>query len=235
MIRKLKRLALAALAALALAVFAAPAAQAEALFTVPSAGALTETTLTMLPDGIEHEAHWTVDIYNAAKTSTLTVTCKDVRANSFEHDGATKGKEFADFTIVTPLFSGCTVNGIAVTAKNLGCGFTFTSGGQMDIVSFGIHKCEHTKEPIVFSGGGCTVEIGAQQITGVEYTTVVDAETGKKVVTADFEGVEKLVYEASGFLCPFGTTSNGNITHARALLKADEKAFGQPVDFIWEP
>lgn len=235
MLRKLKALASAVLAVAALAALMAPLARAEALFTVPGAGAKSESTLTMVKDGIEHEAHWTFDIYNTAKTTTFTLTCEEVRGNEFEHDGAAIGPEFADFTIVTPLFFGCTVAGTAAKVENKGCGITFTSGGQVDIVSVGIHKCEITKEPIVFNGGGCIVELGVQTITGVEYSTIVDGVTGKKAVTADLGGAENLTYEARGLLCPFGTTKNGVLTHARAVVKADEKAFGLPTDFVWEP
>ncbi len=234
MTRVLERFALLALAITALVAFAAPAAQAEATFTIPGAGE-KESTLTLVKDGVEHAAHWTFDISNAAKTTTFALTCEEVRANEFEHDGAAAGSKFADFTISTPLFFGCTVGGVAVKAENKGCGFTFTSGGQVDIVSVGIHKCEHTKEPIVFTGSGCIVEVGVQQIAGVEYSTIVDGATGKKAVTADLGGAENLTYEARGVFCPFGTTSNGVLTFGRALLKADEKAFGLPTDFIWEP
>jgi hypothetical protein len=217
MIRKLALLGLSLLAVVALGALAVPAAQAEATFTVPGASDKTQTTLTMLKDGSGSTAHWVLDIPELG-----SMTCNEATATAFGDDGAMTGSKATHITIATPTFAGCTVAGLAVNAQNKGCGFTFKAAGGLDIVDSGIHKCEHTKEALVFSGPGCTVEIGKQSLAGVTYHTVQDGLSGKKVVTAEANGIANITYEAYGFVCPLGTKSNATLTTATAIITGED-------------
>ena len=83
MIRNLKVLLLAALAVTALGALTASAAHAHtpAKFTAPGAGALETTTLTVGKDGTGKTAHQVFDIFNAAKTASVSFTCNEVTAD----------------------------------------------------------------------------------------------------------------------------------------------------------
>ncbi len=234
MIRNLKALGLAGLTMLALTALAAPAAHAEAIFTVPGASKNAQTTLTLLKDGTGKTAHWVFDISNAAGTEGLSLTCEEARANEMEHDGLATGPEFADFTIVTPLFSKCEANGNTFTAKNEGCSFTYTSGGELDIVPAAKHLCEPKREAFVFSNATlpCTIEIGKQTLTGVGYHTVEEKEGGQTVLTVELNSV-KFSYAATGAGCPYGETSNGTITTGNHIITGEQAFGGAMVSFSW--
>jgi len=233
MIRNLKALVLAGLAALAFTALAAPAAQAEATFTVPGAGANTQTTLTLLNDGSEKTTHWVFDVASADKTKSALLTCKEVLGNTPTTDGLVTGPAFAEFTITTPAFSGCTINGAAAKAENKGCAFRYTSGGRMDIVKVGVHVCRHTAEPIVFTAAGCTIEIGEVELVGVGYHTVM--EGAQSVLTVEQNGIGEVSYEARGAQCEFGTTNNGVITTGNQIITGESTIGGAMVNFLWEP
>ncbi len=232
MIRKFRALVLTGLAALALIALAAPAAQAEATFTVPGAGAKTQTTLTLLPDGSGKTAHWVFDVASADKSKSALLTCNEILGNTATTDGLVTGPAFAEFTITTPAFVGCTINGVTAKAENKGCAFRYTSGGRLDIVNVGIHICKHTAEPIVFTAPECTIEIGAVELVGVGYHTVEEA--GLKMVTVEQNGIAEVSYEARGAQCEFGTTKNGTITTGNQIITGESTIGGAMVNFLWE-
>lgn len=208
----------------ALSAFAAPAAQAEATFTVPKISPLAQTRFTQLPDGTGKTAHWLLDISNAEKSIQMSVTCNEVLG-----EGLATGPELSDITIVTPSFSGCTIAGHTATAQNQGCSFTYTSGGGFDIVKAAGHLCEHTREAIVFTDtvAECTVEIAQMELTGVGYHTVKLEGESQTVITAQLNEQAKFTYEARGSACPFGTTSNGTLTTWNSILTGEEASFGK--------
>ena len=219
MYRNFRLLTLSALSVAVLTAFAAPAAHAEALFTVPGAPATTKTIFTQLKDGTGETAHWLLDISNAEKSIKMSVTCNEVLG-----EGEATGPEFSHITIVTPAFSGCTIAGHTAKAENTGCAFTFNSGGVLSIVKAGLHKCEHKNEAIVFRDtvAECIVEIGQMELTGVGYHTVTLSGEKQTVITAQLGEQTKFTYEARGSACPFGTTSNGTLTTWNAVLTGEE-------------
>jgi len=233
MIRSPRAFVLSGLAVLALVALAAPAAQAEATFTVPGAGAKTQTTLTLLPDGSGKTTHWVFDVASADKTKSALLTCNEVLGNTAATDGLVTGPAFAEFTITTPAFSGCTINGQPAKAENKGCAFRYTSGGRLDIVKVGIHVCRHTAEPLVFTAASCTIEIGEVELIGVGYHTVEEA--GIKMLTVEQNGIGEVTYEARGAACEFGTTSNGTITTGNQIVTGESTIGGAMVNFLWEP
>lgn len=233
--RNLKTLALAGLTLVALAAMA-PAARAEAVFTVPGATPNTTTTLTLLPDGTGKTTHWVLNISNAGGTEKVTLTCNEVVANEKEKDGLVTGPEFADFTIVTPQFKTCAVAGTAYTAANNGCSFTYKSGGELAIVPAGVHLCEENKrEDLVFSNAAadCTIEIGKQNFTGIGYHTVLEAGTEQTNITVEQTGIKNVTYEARGKGCPFGQTKNGEIATGNQIITGESTFGGAMVSVNW--
>ena len=224
MIRKLKVMLLAALAVSALGALGASVAQGHtpAKFTNPSNTNTITTTLTLGKDGTGKTAHQVLDVFNAAKTASVSFTCNEVTG-----DGNAIGPEPDSVTIKTPLFTGeCSVAGQKLVTVHPGlCNLTLSPSGEVEIVNDGATtECVHGKKPILVTTGAfnCTVEVGAQQLKGlVKYHNLKGAETvasGQgETITVEAKELE-LTYNAFGTGCPFGTTSNGLYTTGNAII-----------------
>ncbi len=233
MMRNLKAVLLAALAVTAFGAVAASGASA-AKFTVPSAGAGTETTLTTLKDGTGKTAHQVFDISKTDGTGVLSITCNELTA-----DATVVGKEPADIHVVTPLFEGggvgtdCTFAGQTVKVENTGCNFTFTPDGTLHIISefaAAPNTCKHGEKPIHFTNTNlnCKVEVGEQTVTGVKYHNLPDG-----TVTVEATNLA-VAYNATGLGCPYGTESNGVFTTGNAIVTAEKKGTSEMVEVKWD-
>jgi hypothetical protein len=231
MIRNLKVMLLAALAVTAFGVFAASAAQA-AQFTAPLAGAGATTTIKPAKDGTGKTSHHVFDIGNTATTSNVSFTCEEITGT-----GTAVGPASEEVLFTTPGYNTCNAGGQAVTVQNTGCNFRFTASGLLHIVSEAGHNCAHGAEPIDITFAGCKVEVGAQTIEGIKYhnlnaagTTVGSGEGSK--VTIEPVINTKIVYNAKGANCEYGTTSNGTYTTGNTIVTGERE--GKAVEVRWD-
>ncbi len=239
MMRNLKAVLLAALAVTAFGAVAASGASAAA-FTVPSAGAGDETTLTTLKDGTGKTAHHVFDIRKPDGTGVLSITCNELTAHA-----TVTGPSNTDITAVTPLFEGggivtaggdatdCTFAGQTVKVENTGCNFTFTADGTLHITSeFAAtpNLCKHGEKAIHFTNTtlNCKVEVGEQTVTGIKYHNLVDG-----TVTVEATNLA-VTYNATGAGCAYGTLSNGLFTTGNAIVTGEKKGTSEMVEVKWD-
>lgn len=211
MLRNLKLLGLAAMAALAVGTMGSATAQA-ATFT-SEAGS---TTVISTQDGTGKTAHHVIDAAGA------NLTCAQQAANA---------SWIGQAIIGIRLFVGmslCSAVGQTATVNMNGCSFELEAAGNMDII------CPEGKG-ITYSAPNpvCDVVIPAQANKGtVTYTNVETA--GSKEITVS-PNVADLKYTATGAGCPeAGTFENGTYTTGNYLLTGQDHA-GNTIDIAVVP
>ena len=227
MIRNLRVLLAAAMALMAFGALAS-AAQASK-FTAPGVGAGGETTISAIPDETvgTKTAHHVFDITNPLNPlEVLSITC-----NEFTGDTVIKGESTEEVT-VTPHW-GKTVAGVFKTECNFAgqevevstgaCQLKFTASGLVHIEKHpGVAgECKHGKQPITFktpAPNECHVEVAEQTIEGVKYHPGPERGNPKRpTITLEANNLA-LVANATGPLCPWGTSKLGTFTTGNTII-----------------
>jgi hypothetical protein len=204
MIRNLKVLGLALVAALAMTSVAASAASAAEFHHTGESNART------IASNAGEGAHvFTAGLIGNISCNTATFT----------------GTEYLPATVtvltVTPAYSGCTFLGIPnVVVKMEGCTYDFhAEGAAPSFVSKITVTCPAGKK-INFTASGCTVEVGEQTVENVQYTNLA---TSPESVTVK-SNVTGITYTGSA-LCPGAQGTHSNGTYAgSAIAKAETKS-----------
>jgi len=221
MIRNLKALMLAGVAALALGAIGASAAQAAEFHS-----SAAETTVTLTTDGTGKNAH---QVFDAAGAS---ITCAGIAG-----DGTIKGSTATTVTLDVSYEGPCTFVGQAATVEMRGCDYTFTSHGTVSLTNATGKSC--ATEPIRFSVASpfCEVTIGNagginQNLESVKYSNITVG--GVKEVTVE-ANVTNITYTASGAGCPeTGTKSNGQYTTGNTIVTGEVPGTQTMVNVTWE-
>jgi hypothetical protein len=245
MVRNLNALTLVLLALVGLGTVVSSTAQGAPAFTVEGAAPTDETTLTILKDdegGTKPKtAHHVLDIYNAAKSIELSITCNEVTG-----DATVVGSEQSDVTITTPLFERggavapkCSFAGQDTTVENQGCNLTYQASGTVEITSENNtigSRCAVGEKPIKFAVPNCTVEIGAQTLVNkVRYHNLAGGlVTVETPVGTEADPSLGLTFTAAGTTCPFGTQSTGQYTTGNAIVTGEEKGTSTMVNLKWD-
>jgi hypothetical protein len=226
----LKALMLAAMAVAALSAVAASAAWAEPHFFFPGAGATGVTTVKVTADDEEganaKTGHQVFDISKADGTGVKSITCNQIHA-----DAKVTGETATELLFPTPSTTGeCQFVGQSVVIENTGCNFLLTASGQLHIKNDEASKCEHGQKPIHWSIPNCKLEWAAQTVEkGITHHPITT--NGKKAVTIGVN-IENLVYNATGTICPYGTTGNGRYTTGNSIATGTRPE-GTFVDIEW--
>lgn len=207
MLIKLKALAVALTAVLAIGAFGAATASAEKFFFNAEA---EETTLA----GTQEEAH------------TFTTTAGTLQCKGASFSGSMVETELTTVEL-TPSYSECTMaggtSGTATFALN-GCTYRLNNGtieGEKHEGTVGI-VCPAEKQIVVqvklFGATVCTIDVPAQSGLGtVTYSTV--GENTEAEITVNLNVKEKLSYSHTG-MCGNGSSSTGSAT-GKFLVKGE--------------
>jgi hypothetical protein len=212
MMRNLKALMLAAVAALSLSAVGATAAQAAEFHS-----SAASTTLKTTADGTGKAAH---QVFDAAGAS---ITCAGVEIVS----GTIAGATTSSVTVKVKYTGACTFVGQAATVEMRGCDYKFNASGTVDLVGA---NC--AAEPIRFSvpSPPCTVTVGPQSgLSSVKYNNIKPGAKSEITLEPTVTGI---TYTATGSGCPqTGTKSDGNYTTGNVIVTGE--ASGSMVDISW--
>ena len=190
MIRKVRFLGTALIAALALSAVGASAASAEGVYSVSSTPA-TGTATSELGN----------DIFT---TEAGNVECE----SSFS---ATQNEKTASTLTVKATYTNCKAFGLSATVEMMSCDYLFTTpetNGGVHLWKAKVHvKCSTAGDAITITAGTCKVSVGAQSPAGQvdikNTTTTTNPHVNADVdVKATVTGISYTVTQ-DGFLCPF--------------------------------
>ena len=210
MIRNLKVLMLAAMAVAAFgAVYASGASAAGEQFhcEVP-AGSFCTGTLS--PDGTGKTSHHVFVVKKGA--SSGAVTCNGLTATS------TSGPTSKELTVTGLTYATCNLAGTEASVTTTGCDYLFKSeGGKVNVVCEGANK-------IKIVAGGCTVEVGSQELSGITYTNI-NAEKETTVSTAVKNVAGTAGAGCVGLLGFTGAFTEGEYSTGNTIVKAYKDGF----------
>jgi hypothetical protein len=190
-----KRMAVAVLTMLALALAASPASAEEFFFQSEA----KETTLKGVQDS----------------TQVLTTTAGTVECKKASYTGTMVETELKTIELA-PTFSECTSGEKTATFEMNGCKYRFNNGSIESEQNKGTFSlvCPEGKEVAVtikvFGLPFCTIHLAGQSsLATVTYTNLNGNEESK--ITADVNVKEKLKYTHSGSGCTSGSSSTGSL------------------------
>jgi len=225
---KLKVLGLGLLATLAMSAVAVMNASATSTghFTSDSPNGLTTV------EGFEGGSHFTELSSHGLEGG---IVCDEAT-----YDGTITGNTTTHITII-PHYTKCKTTGGTpgeVTVDVNGCSFTFTPGHHGTVhIDCPVGKAIEITHP------NCTITIPAQTVgtavKGVTYTTDIDPETGKHIITLDANTVHVATQYHAGICIFTGTTHTGTM-HGSVTVKGYEdlgpgKPTGPPVNITHNP
>lgn len=210
MIRNLKVIGFAAMAALVVSGIGATGAQAASF-----SAASTPVTLVTTSDGTGKTAHQVLDFAGAG------LTCSNVSGSATQNTSPV-----AEFQTASISYSGCNYVGQATTINMNGCNYNFQATGVIDI------RCPEGRE-ITWSVPNpvCDVVFPAQPNIGtVTYHNIETAGSKEITVSQNLTGLD---YTATGAGCPeTGTFGNGALTTGNVIFTGQDHS-GNTIDIEW--
>jgi hypothetical protein len=171
------------------------------------------------------EAEHTIGTGEQETQIVFTVNAGTIKCNKLSGQGTMAGKTFTEAT-TTPVYSECTAFGFLNATINMnGCHFVITADIE-------VHMICPAGQMMVVKAGNCTVKVGPQSATSVEYETVGTGSKREIIAREEGSGIHYL--QEDGFLCP--GTGSGTFTDGKAVGSVrtkGENTEGKQVGIWW--